>query len=52
MNSATIARVQEGASPMSSFVTGDRYVSSERIRDVMDDEVRLDIAKDSLEEEA
>ena len=30
----------------------DRYVSIERVRDVLDDEVRLDVAKDSLDKEA
>jgi len=30
----------------------DRYVSIERVRDVLDDEVRLDVGKDSLEKEA
>jgi hypothetical protein len=30
----------------------DRYVAIQRVRDVVDDEVRLDVAKDSLEKEA
>jgi hypothetical protein len=30
----------------------DRYVSIERVRDCLDDEVRLDVAKDNLEKEA
>jgi hypothetical protein len=34
------------------FFAKDHYVSIERVRDVLDDEVRLDMAKDSLEKEA